>query len=230
MNMHQPSRRQFVAASLAGLPVMALGGSMGSSQGKPAAPRPDIAADPVLDHINASLRELYSEGENKPGARREVTRAIEATLGVQAAHIARHYDPLLKEALRQREQRLGRPALVEEMVAAARRKNLPNVTHELVDEAVSRIARYGLSGCIRDGQRTIRAIRLRAPDAVHAVSMAPAQYDFCSDLAWIIEVTTMIIAISCVLAFSPAFELALPVCWAAEAYMAGLLLMKAWWC
>ena len=48
--------------------------------------------DPVLDQTITTLRELVAEGEAKPASRKASARAIEATLGIQAAHIGLHYD------------------------------------------------------------------------------------------------------------------------------------------
>ena len=105
----QPSRRQFVTASLAGLPLLVSGTVVASqARGGKAPPR---AADPVLDHITANLRELVAEGEATPAARPGAARGIEATLGVLAAHLETYYDPPLMQALRRHETRVGRAAL-----------------------------------------------------------------------------------------------------------------------
>ena len=64
--------------------------------------------DPVLDQTITTLRELVAEGEAKPASRKQSARAIEATLGIQAAHIGLHYDAQVQRGLRRRQARVGR--------------------------------------------------------------------------------------------------------------------------
>ena len=110
-----PNRRQFVA-SLAGLPLAGVPLVVRSAS----AEQPRAAPDPVLQQILSDLRALVAEGEAQPAARKGVTRAIEATLAIEAAHLATHYDPQLIDALRRREANVGRAALVDEIASFAR--------------------------------------------------------------------------------------------------------------
>ena len=69
-----------------------------------------VLVDPVLDQTITTLRELVAEGDAKPASRKASARAIEATLGIQAAHIGLHYDAQLQRGLRRRQARVGRAA------------------------------------------------------------------------------------------------------------------------
>src|SRR5688500_10684831 len=105
--MQQTSRRQFVSASLAGLPMLAYASTAApaplSRQAAASGPGKNVLVDPVLDQTINTLRELVAEGDAKPASRKASARAIEATLGVQAAHIGLHYDAQLQRALRRRQ-------------------------------------------------------------------------------------------------------------------------------
>lgn len=221
----QPSRRQFVTASLAGLPLLVSGTVVASqARGGKAPPR---AADPVLDHITANLRELVAEGEATPAARPGAARGIEATLGVLATHLETYYDPPLKQALRRHETRVGRAALVDDVVRFARERKHDGVTHDQVNRALTTLEQHGMAGCIREGRRALREARLAAPGAVR-VSTMPARFDYCGDLRWMIELTTWVALLVCAFAVlepTPGGEIA---CATIELYL-GSLMALLWW-
>lgn len=231
--MQQTSRRQFVAASLAGLPMLAHASAAApaalSTQAASGQPR-NVLVDPVLEQTFQTLRELAAEGQAKPSSRKASARAIEATLGVQAAHIALHYDPQLQRALRRRAARVGRAALIDELVRSAHDHQRHTVTHEQVEVVLTKLEQGGFAGCLRDLQRALRAARLNAPDAVQAASLLPAQYDFCSDLRWVIEIAEQAAAIICSIAMlEPTWALE-PFCAAAGLAVATYKAMQWMWC
>lgn len=238
--MHQPSRRQFVTASLVGLPMLA--GGTASMLGSPpftlnAAERqgviqPDAAVqappnvDPVLDAIVADLREVRREGDEKPGQRRGAVRATETLTGVLAAHLGKNYDPDLRRAIGQQLQRKGRQALVQEITTRA---NRPEITHEKIDAMLTRLEREGVGGVLREAQRSLKRLRDNMPPDYLQVRSA-TQYDFCSDLNWIIQLAEMSSAIACALAMGSAGVNAAAdaACAGTTAALAGYLAMK-WW-
>ena len=232
--MQQPSRRQFVAASLAGLPLLAHSSAaapagFGQQATTPARPGPALV-DPVLERTIATVRELVAEGDAKPASRKASARAIEATLGIQAAHIGLHYDALVQRGLRRRQARVGRAVLIEEMVRSARDHGRHAVTHELVDAALTKLEQGGLSGCLRDLQRALRNARLNAPDAVQAATLRSAQYDFCSDVRMMIEAAEVAAGIICSIAvLEPTLALE-PFCAAAGLILAGYKALQWWYC
>jgi hypothetical protein len=232
--MQQTSRRQFVTASLTGLPMLAFASPAApaalTSQAAAASQGRAILVDPVLEQTFDTLRELAAEGEAKPSSRKASARAIEATLGVQAAHIALHYDPQLQRALRRRKARVGRAALIDEMVRSAHDHKRHNVTHEQVDLVLTKLEQGGFAGCLRDLQRALRVARLNAPDAIQAAALLPAQYDFCSDLRWVIEAAEQAASIICALAMlEPTWALE-PFCAAAGLAVATYKAMQWLWC
>jgi hypothetical protein len=231
--MQQKSRRQFVTASLAGLPMLAYSSSAPAAvplQGAAAGQGGPLLVDPVLDQTIASLRELVAEGDAKPSSRKASARAIEVTLGVQAAHIALHYDPQLQRALRRRQARVGRATLIDEIVRSAHDHKRHTVTHEQVDVVLTKLEQGGLAGCLRDLQRALRAVRLNAPDVVQAAALLPGQYDFCADLRWVIEIAEQAMAIICAIAvLEPTLALE-PFCAAAALTVAMYKAMQWWWC
>ena len=231
--MQQKSRRQFVTASLAGLPMLAYSSSAPAAiplQGAAAGQGGPLLVDPVLDQTITSLRELVAEGDAKPSSRKASARAIEVTLGVQAAHIALHYDPQLQRALRRRQARVGRAALIDEMVRSAREHKHDAVTHELVDTVLTKLEQGGFAGCLRDLQRALRAARLNAPDAFQAATLRPAQFDFCADCRMMIEFAEVAMGIICSIAvLEPTLALE-PFCAAAGFVVASYKLMYWWWC
>jgi hypothetical protein len=232
--MQQTSRRNFVTASLAGLPMLAYASSAApaapATQAAASAQNKNVLVDPVLEQTFATLRELAAEGEAKPSSRKASARAIEATLGVQAAHIALHYDPQLQRALRRRQGRIGRAALIDELVRSAHDHQRHNVTHEQVEVVLTKLEQGGFAGCLRDVQRALRVARLNAPDPVQAAALLPAQYDFCSDLRWVIEVAEQAAAIICSIAvLEPTWALE-PFCAAAGLAVATYKAMQWLWC
>ena len=232
--MQQKSRRQFVTASLAGLPMLAYSSSATTAAFAPqAASRGQsgpVLVDPVLDQSITTLRELVAEGDAKPASRKASARAIEATLGIQAAHIGLHYDAQLQRGLRRRQARVGRAALIDEMVRSARDHNHHTVTHELVDTVLTKLEQGGFSGCLRDLQRALRAARLNAPDAVQAATLRPAQFDFCSDVRMMIEFAETAMGIICAIAvLEPTLALE-PFCAAAGLILASYKALQWWWC
>jgi hypothetical protein len=186
-----PSRRQFVA-SIATVPFL--------PQALAAQPRIASAADPVFEQIVADLRNLSAELETQPASRKATLRAIESTLGIGAAHLAIRYDGDFASALRRRQRRQGRTALVQEIVNHAHGQMNQNVSHETIDAAMTRLEQRGLSGCFLDAQQTTRKVRLQAPDQLQAAALRTAQYDYCSDLIWMIGILESITAIACALA------------------------------
>jgi hypothetical protein len=195
-----------------------------SRQGAP------ILVDPVLEQTITAVRELVAEGDAKPSSRKASARAIEATLGVQATHIGLHYDVQIRRGLRRRQARIGRAALIDEVVRSAHAHKRHAVTHELVDTALTKLEQGGLSGCLRDLQQAVRAARLNAPDAFQAAALGPAQFDFCSDVKRAIELAEMAAAIVCSIAvLEPTLALE-PFCAAAGLLVAIYKGMEWWWC
>ena len=233
IDMQQTSRRQFVAASLAGLPMLAHASSAApaalAAQAAPSGQAP-VLIDPVLDRTIATVRELVAEGDARPASRKASARAIEATLGIQAAHIALHYDAQVRRGLRRREARVGRAALIEEMVKSAHDHQRHTVTHELVDAALTQLEQGGFSGVLYELQRAVRAARLNAPDVIQAAALRPVQFDFCADVKRAIEVAEIAAGLICAVAvLEPALFLE-PFCAAAGLVVAAYKAMEWWWC
>jgi hypothetical protein len=235
--MQQTSRRQFVAASLAGLPMIAHAGSTALAAPSQAAPRQAAArqtatalVDPVLEQSLATARELVAEGNATPSARKANTRALEATLGIQAAHIGLHYDAQIQRALRRRLARVGRAAVIEEVVKFTRDHHQQGVTHELVDTALTALTRDGFSGRLKDLQRALRVARLNAPDAVQAAALLPGQFDFCADVRRAIELAEIAAGIACAIAVLEPSLGGEPFCAAAGLLVAIYKAMEWWWC
>jgi hypothetical protein len=229
--MHQPSRRRFVAASLAGLPVLAggtaslLGSPLTLSAAQPRVQSPPDS-DPVLDAIVADFRELRREGDERPGQRRGAVRGIETLTGVLAAHLSTHYDPEMKRAIRQLLQRKGRQAFVQDLTSKV---NRPEFTHDKVDAMLTRLERDGLGGVFRDIQKGIKRMRDNMPPDYLQVRSA-TQYDFCADLRWIIEMAEFASALACSIAVGMGGTNAAAdaACAGAGMALAGYLAMK-WW-
>lgn len=233
IDMQQPSRRQFVAASLAGLPMLAHASTtapFGPPQAASAAKPAIRTGDPVLDQTLTNLRDLVAEGDADPGVRKGAARAIEATLGVHAAHVAANYDARVKRALKLCEARFGRAGFIEEVVRHARQAGRHDVTHDKVDTALTLLEQHGAAGLVRDLQRAMRAARLRAPDALQAVAWRPAQFDFCADVGWIIELAEFAAGITCFIAFAEPTLALEPFCVAATLYVTLLKGLRAWFC
>ena len=189
-----------------------------------------VLIDPVLDRTIATVRELVAEGDARPASRKASARAIEATLGIQAAHVALHYDAQVQRGLRRRQARVGRAALIEEMVKSARDHQRHTVTHELVDTALTQLEQGGFSGVLRELQRAIRAARLNAPDAIQAAALRPAQFDFCADVKRAIETAEIAAGLICAMAvLEPALFLE-PFCAAAGLALAAYKALEWWYC
>ena len=189
-----------------------------------------ILIDPVLEQTITTVRELVGEGDARPASRKASARAIEATLGIQAAHIGLHYDAQLQRGLRRRQGRVGRAAMIEELVSSARAHNGDAVTHEVVDEVLTKLEQGGFAGCLRDLQRALRAARLNAPDAFQAASLRPAQYDFCSDCKRAIEMAEIAAGLICSIAVLEPTLAIEPFCAAAGLILASYKAMYWWWC
>ncbi|MEO5740205.1 MAG: hypothetical protein ABIS29_06395, partial [Vicinamibacterales bacterium] len=185
--MHQPSRRQFVTTSLAGLPILAGGTAslLGSPsftlkaaepQGLVSKPETSVQSpphsDPVLDAMLADFAELKREGDAKPSARKGSARGMETLTGVLAAHLGQHYDAALKRRLRQQLRQQGRQAFVQDIVTRA---NKPELTHEKATAMLMRLERDGMSGILRDIQKTMKRVRESLPPDVMQVR-ATMQY------------------------------------------------------
>ena len=231
--MQQKSRRQFVAASLAGLPMLAYAGSKAApafaAQAAGAGRARPVLVDPVLEQTIATVRELAAEAQARPALRRENARAIEATLGIQAAHIGLHYDAQVQRGLRRRQARVGRAAFLDELVKSARDHN-HDVTHETVDAVLTQLETGGFAGCLRELQRSVRAARLNSRDAIQAASLKSVQFDFCSDVKRAIELAEIAAGIICALAvLEPTLALE-PFCAAAGFVVATYKLMEWLWC
>jgi hypothetical protein len=187
-----PSRRQFVS-SIATVPFLPQAATA-QSRALPNAP------DPVLEQIVADLRDLSAELESQPATRKATMRAMESTLGIGAAHLAAYYDAGFIATLRRRQARQGRGSLVQDIVTQSHGGKNHNVTHEAVDAAMTRLEQRGLSGCFRDVQQTIRKVRLQAPEQIQAAAARVAQFDYCADLNWMINLLEGIVQIACAIA------------------------------
>jgi len=189
-----------------------------------------ILVDPVLDQTITTVRELVAEADAKPASRKESARAIEATLGIQAAHIRLHYDAQVQRGLRRRQSRVGRAAMIDEMVRSAHDHNRHTVTHELVDAALTKLEQGGFSSCLRDLQRALRAARLNSPDLIQAAALRSTQYDFCADVRMMIEAAEIAAAVICSIAvLEPTLALE-PFCAAAGLILAGYKALQWWYC
>ena len=189
-----------------------------------------ILVDPVLDQTITTLRELAAEGEARPGSRKASSRAIEATIGVQAVHIGLHYDPLVQRGVRRRLARVGRATLIDELVRSAHDHQRHTVTHEQVDAVLAKLEQGGFAACLREVQRTVRAARLNAPDAFQAAALRPAQYDFCQDVKMAIEFAEIAAGIICSIAVLEPTLFLEPFCAAAGLIVATYKFMQWLWC
>jgi len=218
-----PNRRQFVA-SLSGVPLLLQTASAQQTSGRVAP-----AQDPVLQQILTDIRELTAEGEAQPNARKAAMRGIETSLGILATHFSTHYDRPIQAALKRREARLGRAALISEIVNDGHRMNHA-VSSENVEEGLKRFNQIGLAGSLRNLQRAQRNVRLNAPDAIQAVTMRRAQFAYCDDLAWQIQMLEAATLIACALALAEPTPLGEAACIAMSLMLASLLISKLWWC
>lgn len=217
-----PSRRHFVT-TLAAVPFLTLGAS---AQRRP----PGAPADPVLEQILEDLRAQAAEFEAQTGSKKTAMRAMEATLGIGAAHLAANYDTEFRQALRRGLARSGRAALIDDVITHARKAGSQNVTHETIDAAMTRYEQVGLSGCFRDMQRTIRRVRLQAPDQIQAARAAAIQWDYCSDLNWMISNLEGLVNVVCAIAIlEPTWGGEIP-CAALILCLGLLQLQRSWFC
>ena len=182
-----PNRRQFVA-SLAGVPLLLQASTASQVRGNPG------AADPVLAQIVNDLRDL-SEEARQPGSRKAAILAIETVLGVEAAHLGQHYDPVFQAAVRKRLDRIGRTAFIDESLARARAQNSQfTMSHAEADAALTKFTQYGVAGGLRDVRAALRNARINSP----AVALAStAQYDYCYELRWQITMVEIMMTFIC---------------------------------
>jgi hypothetical protein len=109
-----PSRRQFVAGTLAGVPVFLLAPSSVGQR-----PRPVPPADPVWIQIGRELARVYEELRSGP-LRADSLRAFESALRMHAAHAsATGFDAALKKSLSARLDAVGRSRIVDELTRGA---------------------------------------------------------------------------------------------------------------
>jgi hypothetical protein len=221
------NRRHFVG-SLVGVPLL-----LGSAPASLIATQP-VSRDPVLDQILADLRELAAEAKARPEARKATLRALETSLGIQAAHVGTHYDPHLQNSLKRRLARVGRAAVVNDAVTFGH--NTPDdgrhhgVSDDTVDAAVTQLAQRGYAGMLRDIQRTLRQVRLQAPDAVQAAATRTAQFDYCSDLRWQIQMLEAMMTLACSIAILEPTPFLEAGCAAMGIVLAVLLFQQMLWC
>ena len=216
-----PSRRQFVA-SIATVPFLVQ--STGARQ------RAAVATDPTLDQILRDLRDLTAEFEAQPGSRKATLRAMESTLGIGAAHLATQYDPDFQSTLRRRQRRQGRTALVQDLLNLAHDKKQHQVSPDTIDAALTRLEQRGLAGCWRDMQQTVRKVRLQAPDPMQAAAVRHLQFDYCSDLLWMISLMEGVVAVACGIAIlepTPGGEI---ICGALTLALGMLLIQRTFFC
>lgn len=216
-----PNRRQFVA-SLASVPLL-----LETTSAEQPRPQPS-GVDPVLDKITADLRELAAEFETQPTTRKQTMRGMEVALGLQAAHFGARYDAQIRRSLRARETRIGRAALIQETLTFAHDRKQHEVSYQAVEQALTRLAQRGVAGAVSDVADTIKKIRLNAPDPIQQAAIRGAQWDYCSDLKWQIDMMTAMAALICGLAGlepGPFFEAGC----AAVTFALGLLLLQQWW-
>ncbi|MGH9219886.1 MAG: hypothetical protein ACRD1W_11325 [Vicinamibacterales bacterium] len=219
-----PDRRQFVA-SLAGVPMLLQSVTAAQRGGSRAG-----FSDPVLEQIIADLRELKSEVEADLAPRKQTLRALETTLGIQAAHMSAHYDASVRTALRRRESRLGRPGFVQELLNLAHDRKQHDVTYQTLDAALTRLNERGISGSLRDVKQAIRNIRLNAPDGLQPAALRAMQYDYCSDLQWQIQMMEAVVAIACGIAFLEPTVGGEIACGAMTLALGLLYAQRAWFC
>jgi hypothetical protein len=183
-------------------------------------------SDPVLEAILADFRELIHEGNERPAARRGAVRGFETLTSVLAAHLGNVYDANMKNNLRRQLRSKGRQALVHEITVKA---NRPEITHEGIDAMITRFEREGMAGVLRDVQNTLKRIRENLPPD-YLQARAVIQYQYCSDLIWMIGILEFSAALACALAagmvgLNPEADAA---CAGAQAGLAAALAMK-WW-
>lgn len=217
-----PSRRQFVA-SIATVPFLV---QSTAARQRPAA----VAADPTFDQIIRDLRDLTAEFESQPASRKATLRAMEATLGVGAAHLGSRYDPDFQRTLRRLQRRQGRTALVQDLLNLAHDNKMHNVSHDTINAALTRLEQGGLAGCWRDMQQTVRRIRLQAPDPIQAAALRGSQFDYCADLNWMISLMEGVVAVACGIAILEPTVGGEIICGALTLALGMLLLQRTFFC
>jgi hypothetical protein len=187
-------------------------------------------SDAVLEQIIADLRELKAEVEADKAPRKHTLRAIETTLGIQAAHLSVHYDAHVRTALRRRLARRGRPGFVQELLNLAHDRKQHDVTYQSLDAALTRVNERGVSASLRDVRQAIRNIRLHAPDGLQPAALRAMQFDYCSDLRWQIEMMEAVVAITCGIALLEPGPFGEAACGAVTLSLGLLYAQRAWWC
>jgi hypothetical protein len=110
-----PTRRQFVAGTLAGVPVFLLAPTSLGQRGRPPVP----PADPVWDQIRRELTRVYEELRSGP-VRADSLRAFESALRMHAAHAtATGFDAVLKRSIGARLDAVGRAQVVDDIARGA---------------------------------------------------------------------------------------------------------------
>lgn len=216
-----PSRRQFVA-SIATVPFL-----VQSTAGRQ---RPAAVADPTFDQIIRDLRDLTAEFESQPASRKATLRAMEATLGVGAAHLGSRYDPDFQPTLRRLQRRQGRTAFVQDLLNLAHDNKMHDVSHDTINAALTRLEQGGLAGCWRDMQQTVRRIRLQAPDPIQAAALRGSQFDYCADLNWMISLMEGVVAVACGIAILEPTVGGEIICGALTLALGMLLLQRTFFC
>lgn len=217
-----PSRRQFVA-TIATVPFLS---HVAGAQRR----APEAASDPVLEQMLADLRALSAEGESQPRSRKPVLRAMESTFGIAAAHVAAHYDGDFQRAVRRRQGRSGRAALIQDLVDQGHAAKQHQLTHDAVEAALDRLEQRGMSGALRDVQQTLRRIRLQAPEQIQAAGSLSIQFDYCSDLNWMISNLEGIAAVVCGIAILEPTVGGEIACGALTLALGILYLQRTWFC
>jgi hypothetical protein len=125
---------------------------------------------------------------------------------------------------------VGRANFVHEIVTMAHDKKHHDVTYENVDAQLTRLEQRGVAAVVRDIQQTIRKLRRDAPDQFNLAALGRAQFDYCSDLNWMIRQTEAAVSIACGIAIlepTPAGEAA---CGAITLALGLLYAQRSWWC
>jgi len=107
------TRRQFVTATMAGLPVL-MYTPASAAQGRRGPAHPE---EPVLQQIGDELTRTYNELKDNP-KRVDSLRAFESALRLHAAHAtAAGHNDLIKTALAKRIKERGRDVVIDEVVS-----------------------------------------------------------------------------------------------------------------
>ena len=209
IDMQQTSRRQFVAASLAGLPMLA---HCERRPRLPFAPQAARCADRAraywsircwIETITTAARAGRRRGRQAVPSRKASARAI----GSHPRRSGRAHRPALRShagaaRLRRRQARVGRAALIDEMVRSARdHKRHVGDARSSSTRRSRNWSRAGSRVCLRDLQRCAsrrRASTRRTPSRQRR--FGPAQFDFCADVRMTIELAEVAAGIICSIA------------------------------